>query len=108
MTTYVDDILFNGNGDNEVDRMVRCSFGNFQERDLGAREKPIEIHLKVIEDGVVLDQVRFTEVRVVEGMGSTDVRELHSPFDPGMNLAVRQDEEELEESPFRMRGSLGS
>lgn len=51
------------------------------------------------QNSVVLDQACFAEGMVVEGMGSTDdVRQIHTPLGPGMDLTTRlEDEEELEE-----------
>lgn len=66
---------------------------------MGTPDKLIGISFRVTEDRVVLDHGRFAEGIVVEGMGSTHIREVHTPVDPGMDLTARRgDEEEIEES----------
>lgn len=37
-------------------------------------------------EGIVLDQFRYAESIVLEGMGSTKVRKVHTPHNPGMDL----------------------
>lgn len=49
-------------------------------------------------ESIALDQARYAEGMAIEGMGFTDVRKVCTPLDPGMDLTVRQeDEEELKD-----------
>lgn len=39
----------------------------------------------------LLDRSRYTEAMMLEGIGPTDVRKVHTLSDPGMDVSVRGD-----------------
>ena len=88
--------------------MVEHLLGKYEGRDLGVPDKLVDINIKVTERGISLDQSIYTEGIVIEGIGSTDVRRVHTPLDPGIDLSSRQDvEEELDSSRFPYARILG-
>ena len=81
--------------------MVRCMFESYEGRDLGTPDKIVGVNLTTTPQGTSLDQVLYAEGSVIKDMGSTDVRKVNTPLDPGMDLSARRDgEEELDVSRF--------
>ena len=75
--------------------------GSYEGRDLGTPDKIVGVNLTTTPQSISLDQVLYAEGIVIEGMGSTDVRKVNTPLDPGMDLSARRDdEEELDVSRF--------
>ena len=108
LTTYVDDLLLTGDDEAEIGRMVEHLLAKYEGRDLGVPEKLVGVNIKVTERGISLDRSMYTEGIVTEGMGSTDVRKVYTPLDPGIDLSARNDaEDELDVSRFPYARILG-
>ena len=108
LTTYVDDIVITGSDNEEIQRMVKHLLGKYEGRDLGVPEKIVGINIQVNNEGISLDQALYTKGIVTEGMGSTDVRKVHTPLDPGIDSSTRrEDEEELDVTRFPYARILG-
>lgn len=74
-----------------MQRIARYLLGKNEGSKFGYPDKLIRFNLRVMEDSIVLDQVRFADGIVVESMESTDKRGLHTLLDPGVDLTARQD-----------------
>ena len=92
--TYVDDILLVGDWEDEVQRMVSHLLKRYEGRDLGVPDKLIGIALTATNEGIKLDRTLYAKSIMIDGMGSTDVRKVFTPLDPGMDLSPRQENEE--------------
>ena len=62
--------------------------------DLGVPNKLVGFNLTATDKGIALDQSRYAEIIVLEGMGSTEVGKVHTPLDHGIDLSTREEHEE--------------
>ncbi|MGH0052594.1 MAG: reverse transcriptase domain-containing protein, partial [Sphaerochaetaceae bacterium] len=108
LVTYVDDVLLTGNDEDEIQKMVTYLLSKYEGRDLGMPEKFVAINIQATEEGITLNQSLYAEGIVFEGMGSTDVRRVSTPLDPGMDVSAKSEEEdELDISRFPYARVLG-
>lgn len=63
----------------------------------------------VMDEETKLDKTLCAKSMIVVGMGSTEVRKVFTPLDPGMDLSARQkDEEKVHSSSLLYARNLGT
>lgn len=102
------DVLISGEDTEEVQRMSTCLLANYRSRNQDVADKLLGVGVTVVHECSTLDRRGFAESVVVEGMGSTWVRKIHVPLDPGVDLSKRKvGEEKLDISQFPCARILG-
>ena len=88
--------------------MQTCLLAKYKGRDLSVPDKLVGVGVTVVRDSITLNQRTYAESIVVEGMGSTQLRENYVPVDLGMDLSERKvDEGELDPSQSLYARILG-
>ncbi|CAM9572152.1 unnamed protein product [Choristocarpus tenellus] len=108
LTTYMDDTATTGDFMEEIQRMRALLREKYEWRNLGTPDKLIGVGITVGADSITLDQQLYAESIVMAGMGSTEVWDTSTPFNSGMDLSARHDnEEELNSTIFPYASILG-
>ena len=92
--TYVDDLLFTGDDQRELDRMKAALLAKYPGRDIGVPDQLFGIQITLNADGIMMEQTRYATDIVTGIMGSLDVRMTTTPIDPGMDISATQSNEQ--------------
>ena len=100
LVTYVDDLVFTGDYNAEIQRMKQSLLKTYEGRDIGTPDQLFGVHITVDSRvGITLDQSRYAADIVSGILGSLEVRATSTPIDPGMDIsATRSDEDTLDAS----------
>ncbi len=100
LVTYVDDLVFTGDYNTEIQRMKQSLLKTYKGRDIGTPDQLFGVHITVdSSEGITLDQSRYAADIVSGILGSLDVRTTTTPIDPGMDIsATRSDDIVLDTS----------